>query len=138
MREKRLLGSERITVRMMYETKPHTIPKLVSVSKENYVKDALKLMNQYNFSQLPVINDNESIGSVREGSLLGMVLEDSESVNTLINEIMDDPFPVIDENSNIDSASKTLKNAPAAIVRDRDTLVGIITRFDVLEFIAPM
>ena len=67
-----------------------------------------------------------------------MVLEDSESVNTLINEIMDDPFPVIDENSNIDSASKTLKNAPAAIVRDRDNLVGIITRFDVLEFIAPM
>ena len=138
MREKRLLDSERITVRMMYETKPQTIPKLVSVSKENYVKDALKLMNEYNFSQLPVINDNESIGSVREGILLGMVLEDSESVNTLINEIMDDPFPVIDENSNIDSASQTLKNAPAAIVRDRDNLVGIITRFDVLEFIAPM
>lgn len=138
MREKRLLGSEKITVRMMYETKPQTIPKLVSVSKENYVKDALKLMNQYNFSQLPVINDNESIGSVREGILLGMVLEDSESVNTLISEIMDDPFPVIDENSNIDSASKTLKNVPAAIVRDRDNLVGIITRFDVLEFIAPM
>ena len=95
-------------------------------------------MNEYNFSQLPVINDNESIGSVREGILLGMVLEDSESVNTLINEIMDDPFPVIDENSNIDSAAKILKNAPAAIVKDRDNLVGIITRFDVLEFIAPM
>ena len=138
MREKRLLGSEKVTVRMMHETKPKNIPKLVSVSKENYVKDALKLMNEYNISQLPVINDNESIGSVRESNLLGMVLENSESVNSLINEIMDDPFPVIDENSNIDSASKTLKNAPAAIVRDRGSLVGIITRFDVLEFIAPM
>ncbi|MCH7955092.1 MAG: pyridoxal-phosphate dependent enzyme, partial [Candidatus Marinimicrobia bacterium] len=93
MREKRLLGSERVTVRMMYETKPKTIPKLVSVSKENYVKDALKLMNEYNISQLPVINDNESIGSVRESNLLGMVLEDSESVNSLIGEVMDDPFP---------------------------------------------
>ena len=123
---------------MMHETKPKTIPKLVSVNKENYVKDALKLMNEYNLSQLPVINDNESIGSVRESNLLGMVLENSESVNSLINEIMDDPFPVIDENSNIVSASKTLKNAQAAIVRDRGSLVGIITRFDVLEFIAPM
>ncbi|MCH6574860.1 MAG: CBS domain-containing protein [Bacteroidetes bacterium] len=91
-------------------------------------------MNEYNISQLPIIDDNKSIGSVRESKLPSIVLEDSESINTLISEIMDDPFPVIDENNTLDSASKTLKDSPAAIVRDRGTLVSVITRFDIIEF----
>ena len=136
MREKRLLGSELTTVRLIYETKPDKIPPLLSVSKDQYVKDALKLMNEYNVSQIPVIDDNDSIGCVRENRLLSKVLDDSDSVNLLIGEIMDKPLPVIDESSNIKSASKTLKKSPAALVRDRGKIVGIITRFDILEFTA--
>lgn len=138
MREKRMLGSDRVTVRLITETKPNKIPSLVSLNQKSYVKDALKLMNEYNISQLPIIDDNKSIGSVRESKLLSIVLEDSESINTLISEIMDDPFPVIDENNTLDSASKTLKDSPAAIVRDRGTLVSVITRFDIIEFTSPL
>jgi len=138
MREKRMLGPDRVTVRLIAETKPNKIPSLVSLNKDSYVKDALKLMNEYNISQLPIIHDNKSIGSVRENTLLSMVLEDSESINSLISEIMDDPFPVIDENNTLVSASKTLKKFPAAIVRDRSALVSIITRFDIIEFTSPL
>ena len=138
MREKRMLGPDRVTVRLIAETKPTKIPSLVSLNQDSYVKDALKLMNEYNISQLPIIDGNKSIGSVRENILLSMVLEDSESINSLISEIMDDPFPVIDENNTLVSASKTLKKFPAALVRDRSALVSIITRFDIIEFTSPL
>ena len=138
MREKRMLGPDRATVRLIAETKPNKIPSLVSLSQNSYVKDALKLMNEFNISQLPIIDDNESVGSVRESKLLSMVLDDSESVNTLISEVMDDPFPVIDENNTLESASKTLKYSPAAIVQDRGNLVSVITRFDIIEFTSPL
>ena len=138
MREKRLLGPDRVTVRLIAGTKPNKIPSLVSLNQNSYVKDALKLMNEFNLSQLPIIDDNKSVGSVRENKLLSMVLDDSESVNALISEVMEDPFPVIDENNTLDSASKTLKDSPAAIVQDRGNLVSIITRFDIIEFTSPL
>jgi len=138
MREKRMLGSDRTTVKLIAETKPNKIPRLISLSQNSYVKDALKLMNEFNISQLPIIDDNKSVGSVRESKLLSMVLDDSESVNALISDVMDDPFPVIDENNTLDSASKTLRDSPAAIVQDRGNLVSVITRFDIIEFTSPL
>ena len=62
----------------------------------------------------------------------------NQSINTQIGGIMDDPFPVIDENNTLDSASKTVKDSPAAIVQDRGTLVSVITRFDIIEFTSPL
>ena len=134
MREKRMLGPERASIRLIKDTKPDGLPDLISVSPQSYVKDVLRLMNEYDVSLIPVIDVDESVGSFRENKILGLVLSDPEVMDRVVTEVMDEPFPVIDEDNNVENAAKLLKKAAAAIIKDRNKLVGIITRFDVLEF----
>src|SRR5256714_2013593 len=65
MKEKRLLGFERMTLGSLNEMKggAETL-RLVSVSPDDKVDDALQLMKTHGPSQLPVVADGNSVGSL--------------------------------------------------------------------------
>ena len=134
MKEKRLLGFERMTLGSLNEMKggSETL-RLVSVNPDDKVADALQLMNTHGLSQLPVLADGNSVGSLREGRLMAKLLSNRELLNELVSEVMDVPFPVVNENVEIERATKYLKNSPAILIEEYGRIVGIVTRYDVLD-----
>ena len=68
MKEKRLLTLEKITLGLVAQLKEDdSTPHLVSVGPDQTVSDAVQLMNSYGLSQLPVLDEGRSVGSLREG-----------------------------------------------------------------------
>lgn len=132
MKEKRLLGFERMTIGALNEMKGDT-PHLVSVTPEDKVGDAMQLMNTHGLSQLPVLADGNSVGSLREGRLMAKLLGNRELLHEPVSEVMDVPFPVVNENVEIERATKYLKNSPAILIEEYGRIVGIVTRYDVLD-----
>jgi len=58
-------------------------------------------------------------------------------IETTVGAAMDGPFPTITSGAHVDEAfNALLGGATALIVMDQDRPVGIITRLDLLEFMA--
>src|SRR5436305_463893 len=79
MKEKLLLEPQRITAGLIAETKNSGAPhELIFVSPDETLSAALALMSENGVTQIPVLEDHESVGSLRESHVLAKLLEDRE------------------------------------------------------------
>jgi cystathionine beta-synthase len=134
MKEKLLLEPQRITAGLIAETKNSGSPaEVIAVAPTETVGAALALMTEKNVTQLPVIEDNRSVGSLRESRVLTRLLANSELINSSVSEIMDDSFPVLEMDASLAEIKAKLHKHPAILIEDFKRITGIITRSDVLE-----
>jgi cystathionine beta-synthase len=134
MKEKLLLETQRITAGLIAETKNSGAPaELVFVSPDEIVSDALAKMNSAGVTQIPVIEENRSVGSVRESRMLAKLLGDRELLNAKVGDVMEASFPVVDVDTSLAEIRRKLHKAPAVLIEDFKRITAIITRSDVLE-----
>jgi len=138
MRENRFLDIERVLIKHILEAKSKEIPPLVAVKAEDTVREALKLMKKYFISQLPVLEDHRSVGSVEEGPLTSRVLEDQAVLDDTVKNVMAASFPVVRYDDTLERAKYLLSQGYAALlVEELGQLIGVITKFDLIEFLVP-
>jgi cystathionine beta-synthase len=134
LKEKRMLGADKVTVGLVAQLKEDDeTPHLVSVSPEHQVNDALQMMNTYGLSQIPVLEEGRSVGSLREGKLMSKLLENRDLMQSKVSDVMEKGFPVVNEDIGIETAVKYLKSSPAILIEEYGRIVGIVTRHDVLN-----
>ncbi len=134
MKEKLLLEPQKITARLIAETKNSGSPAdLVFVSPDDVLSDALEMMNSSGVTQIPVLQDNRSVGSLRESRVLTRLLVDRELLNSKVSEVMEESFPVLDVDTSLTKIKSELQRSPAVLIEDFKRITGIITRTDVLD-----
>src|SRR5262249_7592656 len=134
MKEKRLLGPQRMTIGLINQLKREGPGRrLVSVRPDQKVSEAIEIMNAHGFSQLPVIEEGKSVGSIREGKLMSKLLEKRELMDSPVGDVMDKSFPVIGEDISFEGAVKHLRSSQAILVEEYGRIVGIVTRHDMLS-----
>jgi cystathionine beta-synthase len=137
MRENRLLEPERLTAMEMVSRKNGDAAHLISVERETTVREALHLITHHDISQLPVIEAAECVGSVPESLLMSRIIEDPALLDHPVSDIMEAPFPVIDADLPMSRIGRLLnRQCPAVLVRVHGELGGIITRYDVVRYLA--
>ena len=135
MRENQMLDTDRATVAHVLGTKEGNAPVIVSVAPGQTVRQALRLMNLHDVSQLPVMDGATCVGSVSDWSLSAKSLENAKVLDQTVSDVMDAPFPVVDAAHAVDAIVKLLsKSNPAVLVQDHGTVQGIVTRSDMLSF----
>jgi cystathionine beta-synthase len=93
-------------------------------------------MQLHDVSQLPVMDGANCIGSVSDWSLSQKSLEDVKLLDVTVSQIMEAPFPTVDDGQPADSVAKLLsKSNPAVIVRSNGKVTGIVTRSDLLSYL---
>jgi cystathionine beta-synthase len=138
MRDNRLLDSSRITVADVMAGKRNHIPPLVSINYDDTVDRALSLIREFNISQLPVLKEGNVVGSVSEGVLLQKVLDGSAHGDTRVEYLLEKPLPLVPLDAHLPRAMKVLAASNAAVAVDQHGKpAGILTRFDLLEYINP-
>lgn len=134
MKEKLLLEPQRITAGLINETKNSGAPaELLFVAPDDTVGVALEKMSESGVTQLPVLENHRSVGSLRESRVLTKLLGDRELINSKVSDVMDESFPVMDVDSSLAEIKSKLQGSPAILVEDFKRITGIITRSDVLE-----
>ncbi len=131
----RMLDTEIRTLRDISDMKKASgIEEVASVRAEQKVKDVLELIISTGYSHIPVMKGRQSIGSIRENKLLGKLVEDPLLYNSLIRDVMDESFPILDAKSELGKVKEMLKNNPAVLVSDFGLITDIITRYDLIKF----
>ena len=119
---------------LIAETKSQNSPRnLVFVSPEETIGAALKQMNENGVTQIPVLSENKSVGSLRESRVLAKLLANADLVNAQVSEVMDESFPIVDIDASLAQIKRKLQKSPAVVVEEFNRITGIITRSDVLE-----
>jgi len=138
MRDNRLLDSSMITVADVIAGKRNHIPSLVSIAYDDTVDRALSLIREFNISQLPVLKESSVVGSVSEGVLLQRVLDGTARGDTRVEYLLDKALPVVPLEAHLPRAMKVLAGSNAAVAVDASGKpAGILTRFDLIEYITP-
>ncbi len=116
------------------------MPPLVTVEPGRLVGEAIDLMQRYGISQLPVVDDSDGravIGTLQERTLLDRVYRDPTVVTTSVSAAMDAPLSQVGVESSIDDAFEPLlRGEQAVLVVEGGKPVAVITRADLLEFVA--
>jgi cystathionine beta-synthase len=135
MRENQLLDAELVTLGQLLDLKRGDVPALVSVVPGSTVRQALRLMQLHDVSQLAVMANGNCVGVVSESVLSTRALEDTKLLDSAVSAVMDPPFPVVDQDASLDQVTRLLaKTNPAVLVRHDGHVAGILTRSDVLHY----
>ena len=135
MRENQLLDEpDRVRLNQLLSVKGVSAPALVSVGPGSTVRQALRLMDLHDISQLPVMDGDNCVGSVTDSALSARGLADTKMLDAVVSDVMEAPFPIVDGGQTVESVAKLLSKAnPAVLVRGEGRMRGIVTRSDVLN-----
>ena len=135
MQENQLLDRPQATVeQLLQQRRPTSAPALVQVAPAAAVRQALNLMSSWEVSQIPVIENGEPVGGLVESALMTRALAQPALLDRPVREVMDPPFPVVEHTFPTDRLAPMLtRENPAALVRKDGALIGIVSRYDVLQ-----
>ena len=126
-------------------SKDEHLPPVVHLHPDETVAAAINLLKEYGVSQMPVFRDDvhdqatrqDVIGSVRDNALLDAALRNAGVMAKPIVEVLQPPLPTVDVQAPVDEALGALASgAPAVMATDDGRSVGMLTRADVLTFLA--
>jgi cystathionine beta-synthase len=137
MRDNHLLDPMATRVRDIVGNKRRQVPTLLMVTVGEPLKRALALIERHDITQVPVFRDGEPVGTLYDSDLLKTVLADAGAVERPVEDWMQEPLPVINADEPVERVTRLLgARNPAVLVRDNGSVIGILTRFDMLQFIA--
>jgi cystathionine beta-synthase len=121
----------------------HEVPDLVTIGSHEKVGAAIDVMQRYGISQLPVVRSEpvdslaDVVGSLHERSLLERVFKNGDALNEDVAVAMQPPLPAVDAEASLDEVYEGLSGpAAAVVVASAGKPTGILTRSDLLEFLA--
>jgi cystathionine beta-synthase len=119
------------------------VPEFVVIGSHQKVGEAIELMQRYSISQLPVVRDGASesladvVGSLQDRDLLDRVFKNPDALHDDVATAMQPPLATIDIRDSLDEVFPTLTGRTNAVVVAREGRpVGVITRSDLLEYLA--
>ena len=123
------------------------VPAFVAVGSNQRVSEAIALLQQYGISQLPVVRRangdgghvldlGDLVGAIHERDLLDHVFRDHDALNVEVSTLMAPPLSVVRCADAVDAVFGDLQERPAVVVADGAVPVGVLTRSDLLDFLA--
>lgn len=117
--------------------KKHGSKKLITVTPETPLGEAVALMTKYNISQIPVMKGHEIVGSLNDSYVFSQLIANDHLKEDNVEKLMQKPFPVVDGNLSLEDVSKQISRENSAVlVRDLGGSVHIITKHDIIEAIS--
>ncbi len=124
------------------ERKGAGLPEFVHVHPHESVGTAVSILREYGVSQLPVMKEEppvmvaEVVGSVGESDLLQALVSGRAKLDDPLERHMSPPLPMVGSGEPVSEAVGVLEKAGAAVVLVDGKPAGLITRQDLLGFLA--
>ena len=108
--------------------------RLVTLSPQSKVSEAIRLLNQSGISQIPVMDETgHFVGSLSDSTILSLLIESPDLRERPVSEVMEKPFKFVALDSTVDVLASFIdRDNKALLVRDDMQQAHIITQADLL------
>jgi cystathionine beta-synthase len=130
------------TVGDVLRLKSGQLPSMVHTHPNETVRDAVEIMHEYGVSQMPVVSAEppvmagEVVGSVSERALLEDLFTGRATLSDAVSAHMAKPLPLVGSGEEIPAVRSALELSDAVMVVDDGKPAGVLTRADLLNFLA--
>jgi cystathionine beta-synthase len=130
------------TVGQVLRGKDGSLPDLVHTHPNETIAEAVHILKEYGVSQMPVVRAEpplvaaEVAGSVSERRLLDALFSGHARLADPVESHLDDPLPTIGSNEPVTAAVAALEGADALLVQEDGKPIGVVTRQDLLSYLA--
>jgi cystathionine beta-synthase len=130
-----------VRVEEVLSAKSGEIPPLITVNAHDKVRQAVERLQEHGISQAPVVREesidvSQFVGSIRDRELLERVFRDPDALQSDVAEVMAGPIPMVEWDAPVEVAFGELERSPAVVVTKAGQALGVLTRSDLLEFLA--
>jgi cystathionine beta-synthase len=118
------------------------IPDLVHTHPSETIAQAVHILQEYGVSQMPVVRAEPPIvaaevaGSVSERRLLDALYSGKARLVDQVQGHMDEPLPTVGASQPVSEAVAELETADALLVQEDGKPIGVVTRQDLLTYLA--
>ncbi|GIU98513.1 MAG: putative cystathionine beta-synthase [Actinomycetota bacterium] len=132
---------EVVRIDQVLERRHGPVPPLVTVTVKDKVRQAIDVLQEYGISQAPVVREPSEdvaqvVGAIQERALLDRIFRDPDALQADVAEVMGPPLPMVEADDPIEVAFAELQREPAVLVTHAGRALGVLTRSDLLEFLA--
>jgi cystathionine beta-synthase len=130
------------TIGQVLRGKSGQIPDLVHTHPSETIAQAVHILREYGVSQMPVVRAEppvvaaEVAGSVSERRLLDALYSGDAKMADSVGKHMDEPLPTVGANEPVSEAVARLETADALLVQEDGKPIGVLTRQDLLGYLA--
>jgi len=130
------------TVGEVLRGKDGRLPDLVHTHPGETIAEAIAILQEYAVSQMPVVRAEppvvaaEVVGSVSERTLLDQLFTGAARLTDSVSEHMSPPLPTIGSTEPAHDAVAALEGDDALLVHEDGKPVGVVTRHDLLAYLA--
>ena len=130
------------TVGDVLHAKAGDLPALVHTHPNETLRDAIEILREYGVSQMPVVKaeppvvSGEVAGSVSERELLEAVFAGHARLADPVEKHMGPGLPLVGAGEPVSTARHELETSDAVLVVEDGKPVGVLTRADLLSFLA--
>ncbi len=111
--------------------------RLISVSPEQPISEAVNLMRKYEIEHIPVIEHDQIIGSISENGIFQKLYADPHIKEQLIHEALEPSYPLVDFNTPLEKITSMIrKDSGAVLAKDETGVLHIVTKYDILQSLA--
>ncbi len=135
-------GQQDQTVGEVLRGKDGRLPDLVHTHPAETIAEAVHILREYGVSQMPVVRAEPPIvaaevaGSVSERTLLDALFAGDARLTDQVEDHMSAALPTIGSTEPARSAVSLLESADAVLVQEDGKPIGVLTRQDLLAFLA--
>jgi cystathionine beta-synthase len=118
------------------------LPEFVHVHPTETVREAIDILREFGVSQVPVVRAEppvmaaEVVGSVTERDLLEALFTGNAQLADTVDRHMGASLPMVGAGESVQTAVDALGGSDAVIVVDDGRPIGVVTRQDVLGYLA--
>jgi cystathionine beta-synthase len=132
---------EAIRVEEVLAAKGHALPSLITVGAHQKVRQAVDTLQQHSISQAPVVREDSAdvaqfVGAIRDRELLERIFRDPDALQADVAEVMAPPIAMVEWSDPVESAFAELEHGSAVLVAKQGQVLGVLTRSDLLDFLA--
>jgi cystathionine beta-synthase len=113
----------------------HAEQATVSIAPDDMLMTALARMKLYDFQQLPVLEGDKVIGIIDESDILMAVHADADRFREPVRHAMTSRLETLDASEPVDALLPIFGEGRVAIIMDGDRFLGLITRYDLLNYL---
>ncbi len=112
-------------------------PDVITADADDKVFKVIELMKTKDISQLPVIDNGNVIGVINESDLLNYMVTGSHRLVDPIRQVVIRDVHKVSRSTTLADVSEAFANGRnMALVVDNDQIAGIVTRIDLIDYLA--
>jgi len=110
--------------------------KVITANKADTIRSVVALLKEHGISQVPVLDRGRMVGLVAEVDLLNHLVRAEGKLDDPIDPLVESDYATVTPDTKVVLLKTIFNEAKLVVVQEGDALAGIVTKIDLIDFLA--